>query len=298
MKEQLNSNDLILLSAYLDGEVNPREKARVEALLQSDQQAKEIYESLLKTKTVLRNAPLRKVPRNFTLSAAVVQPRRPLILIPALRFSSVLATLVAVWMFIGQLLPGWSARPFLASEPVTEMQAVSEAETERTFALPSDSQQTPPVVYWGGPPQPPATGMGGAGIAPGCPDAFCGGAPDVPYAEGRGGGSEEPTFKAQGMPAAGEGAIQLNPVPTQIEPLPLEGSGPILGVRPAEEAGKALPTPTTSQPVPAGQVEEPLLVESGGESTRPDAGLLAGAGLLLLAAGLWLVSVLLKRKIS
>lgn len=291
MKEQLNSRDLILLSAYLDGELDPRDKARVEALLHSNPEAKETYDSLKKTRAVLRNAPLRKAPRNFTLSAATVQqPRRPLVLIPALRFSSVLATLVAVWMFVSQLLPGMATRPMTASEPVMESQAITETETMRIMAVPETTQQTPPVVYWGGPP-PPATGMGGGGgMALDCADAFCGGAAEYPPADGRGGGIEE-TFKAQSMPESSSGNIQLNPIPTQVEPLPLEGSGPVLGVRPPEEQGKTLFTPDLSPATlpPAPQSEQ----ERG---MNPPAWL-AGAGFAILAIGLWLLSILLKRKI-
>lgn len=293
MKEQLNSHDLILLSAYLDGELDPREKVRVEALLQSNPQAKEVYESLVRTKAVLRSAPLRKVPRNFTLSAATVQqPRRPLVLIPALRFSSVVATLVAVWMFVSQLLPGMATRPMTASEPAMELQAVTETETLRSLAAPETSQETPPVVYWGGPP-PPAMGMGGGGgFAPGCPDAFCGGATDFPYAEGRGGGTDE-SFKAQAIPESSSGNIQLNPIPTQIEPLPLEGSGPVLGVRQPEEQGKTLFTPDPSSS-PADSFAPPTEQERG--IIRP--AWLTGAAFTILAIGLWLLSILLKRKIS
>jgi hypothetical protein len=293
MKEQLNSHDLILLSAYLDGELDPREKVRVEALLQNNPQAKEVYESLVRTKAVLRSAPLHKVPRNFTLSAATVQqPRRPLVLIPALRFSSVVATLVAVWMFVSQLLPGMATRPMTASEPAMELQAVTETETLRSLAAPETFQETPPVVYWGGPP-PTAMGMGGGGgTAPGCPDAFCGGAADFPYAEGRGGGTDE-SFKSLGIPESSSGNIQLNPIPTQIEPLPLEGSGPVLGVRQPEEQGKTLFTPDLSSSPPDAAT---LPTEQERGMIRP--AWLAGAGFAILAIGLWLLSILLKRKIS
>jgi hypothetical protein len=297
MTEQLNSRDLILLSAYLDGELDPREKARVEALLQSNPEAKETFESLQKTRAVLRNAPLRKVPRNFTLSAATVQqPRRPYFLIPALRFSSVLATLMAVWMFVSQLLPGMSARPLTASEPMMELQAVTGTETVRIMAVPETPQETPPVVYWGGPPAP-AMGMGGGGgIAPGCPDAFCGGASDSPPANGIGGGLDL-EFKSQAIPESGAGSIQINPIPTQIEPLPLEGSGPVLGVRQPEEQGKTLFTPNLSptEPAPPPLPSTPQTPQERG-MIRPV--WLAGGGFAILALGLWLLSILLKRKMS
>jgi len=111
-----------------------------------------------------------------------------------------------------------------------------------------------------------------------------------------GGGMEE-SFKAKGVPESSSGNIQLNPIPTQIEPLPLEGSGPVLGVRQPEEQGKTLFTPDLSPatPAPATLPSAPQGEQERG-MIRP--AWLAGAGFAILAIGLWLLSILLKRKIS
>lgn len=294
MKEQLNSRDLILLSAYLDGELDPRQKARVEALIQSNPQAREIYESLQRTKAVLRSAPLRKVPRNFTLTAAAVQPRRPLFLIPVLRFSSVLAALIAVWLFVGQLLPGMANRPLTASEPTISSLAAPERETVQMMAAPETEQQTPLVVYWGGPPPLPAIGKGG-GMGSGCPAGFCGGAISPMDSIGRGGGSEQPLFQTPFRSETELGNILINPVATPIEPLPLEGSGPVLGVRQPEEQGKILYIPNQREPVPLGTAA-PSVAEWEGASTPKLPAWLAIVSLAVLAIGLWLVSILIQRR--
>ena len=93
------------------------------------------------------------------------------------------------------------------------------------------------------------------------------------------------------MPESSSGNIQLNPIPTQVEPLPLEGSGPVLGVRPPEEQGKTLFTPdlspATLPPAPQSEQERGMI--------RP--AWLAAAGFAILAIALWLLSILLKQRI-
>ncbi len=285
MKEQLTSQEWILLSSYLDGELNPREKARVEALLKSNPQFQAAYNSLAQTKAVLRAASRRKVPRNFTLTAAdVPQPRRVFPWVPTLRFSSVVATLAAVFMFVSQMFPGLAARPLTAEQPAMEIMALPSDSSERNLVSPESSpQETPPVVYWGGPPPPPslANGLGGGGV-------------DVPYAGGMGGGDGDRGFKTQVFPeTAPQPAISLTPPDTTIEPLPLEGSGPILGVRESEDQGKTLEDTYRSY--------APSVV-SESETESPNAPLstlpyIAAGGLLALAVGLWVISIVLKKKL-
>ncbi len=284
MKEQLTSQEWMLLSSYLDGELNPREKTRVEALLKSNPDIQAAYESLAKTKAVLRSAPRRKVPRNFTLSAAAVQqPRQIFQWVPALRFSSVIATLAAVFLFVSQLLPGMAARPLTAEQPAMEMLAIPPDSSEKNLASPeADLQETPPVVYWGGPPPPPslAEGLGGGGV-------------DAPHAGGMGGGGADPGFKAQGFPESlPQPGISLTPPTATVEPLPLEGSGPILGVRESEDQGKALDDDYRSF-VPSVVQEQEAVTAAEPSPSLP---YIAAGGLLALAAGLWLISILLKKK--
>ncbi|MBP0001200.1 MAG: hypothetical protein J7641_19785 [Cyanobacteria bacterium SID2] len=48
----------VLLSCYLDGEVTPRERQQVDALLDSDARAKQLYQRLAKLRTGIRSAPV------------------------------------------------------------------------------------------------------------------------------------------------------------------------------------------------------------------------------------------------
>ncbi len=96
----IRPRDLELLSAYLDGELAPRQVERLRARLQRDAPLRQELESLRATRTLLRGLPAVRAPRNFTLSPEMVhQPRWPR-LFPALRLATALAA-VALALVVG-----------------------------------------------------------------------------------------------------------------------------------------------------------------------------------------------------
>ncbi len=58
------------LSAYLDGELSGRHRAKLEASLKKDAGLLAALESLRQTRALLRSAPQAKTTRNFTLTPA------------------------------------------------------------------------------------------------------------------------------------------------------------------------------------------------------------------------------------
>ena len=85
MNDRISPAEWMLLSAYLDGQVNASEKARVETWLHTRPEIAEAYRSLRNTQLVLQHAPQHKAPRNFTLTAEMLpQPRRSFWLVPTL----------------------------------------------------------------------------------------------------------------------------------------------------------------------------------------------------------------------
>ncbi len=104
MKISLSSQDLDMLSAYLDDMLPPAERMRLEARLGSDPALREMLESLRRTRAVLRAAPRIRAPRNFTLTPAMLAPRRSFLdwLRPTLQWSAALAALLFVLAFLGQ----------------------------------------------------------------------------------------------------------------------------------------------------------------------------------------------------
>jgi anti-sigma factor RsiW len=91
----MNQRDLELLSSYLDGQLRPSDSARLEARLSAEPDLRAVLEELRSTRSLLRQLPPRKAPRNFTLTPKMVGRNPPLPrLYPAFRFVTALATLL------------------------------------------------------------------------------------------------------------------------------------------------------------------------------------------------------------
>lgn len=91
----MNRRDIELLSSYLDGQLKPSETARLEAKLSVDPNLRAVLDDLRSARGLLRQLPMRKAPRNFTLTPKMVGKNPPLPRsYPAFRFVSALATLM------------------------------------------------------------------------------------------------------------------------------------------------------------------------------------------------------------
>ena len=303
IKGQLSSKDWELLSSYMDGELNPRDKARVETRLSTQPEFLEALDGLRRTKAILRKAPIRKVPRNFTLRAADVQPVKTPRWIPTMQWSSAAVALVAVFLFAYQLVPGFRGLATTASEKAvdTEMGAPELAQPAQSLAtVPAADQATPEVIYWGGPPAQ-ANGLGGMGGGGGDGSVDCslsgamcgGGAPELAI-----GGADQSGVATQmpfPQPPIPNMLPDLQTQPTEparsaIAAEPVTGTGPILGVRPDADQGAVLPEAIT----PA----ESLMVSDETEPRSTGRLLLLAASILLaLAVGLMIAAIFLKRKL-
>ena len=96
----MKPRDLELLSAYLDGQLNPSESTRLETRLKTDPELASVLTDLRAARTLLRKLPVRKAPRNFTLTRKMVGQNPPLPrAYPWFRFTTALATLLFVFSF-------------------------------------------------------------------------------------------------------------------------------------------------------------------------------------------------------
>ena len=92
--------DVEKLSAYLDGQLNPSEIARLEMRLQTDPELASVLKELRQARGILRQLPQRRAPRNFTLTPKMVGLKPPLPrTYPVFRFATVLATLLLFFTF-------------------------------------------------------------------------------------------------------------------------------------------------------------------------------------------------------
>ena len=92
----MNRRDIELLSSYLDGQLkSDAERARLEARLSSDSDLRAVLSDLRSTRGLLRQLPMRKAPRNFTLTPKMVGKNPPLPrAYPAFRFVTAIASLL------------------------------------------------------------------------------------------------------------------------------------------------------------------------------------------------------------
>jgi hypothetical protein len=259
MNAQITPKDWQILSEYLDGQLSPRDRSKLEQRMQSRPELRDGLEELRRLRSLLRTVPRRKVPHNFTLTRAMVEkpaPARWGNWIPALSFSSAIATFLLILSMLTSM-PG--GVPAAVVSPESEASRVMMEEPAAEAML--DAAEAPPLILWGGPGNYSGTvdgrgGMGGGG------DGGMGGADmglmAVPEAE---------VYIDEGMPLPEEKAIDELPVePPMMEAAPAEvpaeapaaeapamsagskalaeeqleplvGTGPILGVAPVEEQG-------------------------------------------------------------
>ncbi len=93
--------DIERLSAFLDGELNPREAEQLEARLATDQELSGALAALRATAEVVGSLPEVRLPRSFALTQDMVRPRRTY---PILQFSTAAAALGFVLVVGADLL--------------------------------------------------------------------------------------------------------------------------------------------------------------------------------------------------
>jgi len=96
------------LSAYLDGQLSPKESTRLEEKLQASADLRAALNDLSQTRSLLRSQPPVRAPRNFLLTPKMVGVRRgsarSFQLFPAMRLASALAVALFILVLAGDLL--------------------------------------------------------------------------------------------------------------------------------------------------------------------------------------------------
>ena len=265
-------------SAYLDGELNDKQRSQVEQLLQENPALHEQFLQLEATRRLLRNAPRLKVPRNFTLTAAMLpQKKTRTVWVPVMSISSAVATILLVFSFIGNLAMASKVAPMAAqsnyAEAADSMAMPSEKAMQDTGA---EKQEPPMIIQWFGNQ---AGGKGGGGPAGAVPQSEIMGeeapaaAAPLPEAATPTVVQEPGAMESEGAPAfslqaenpqadmstqenyAGEPAA--TPMDETLRQAP-EGQNLILGVAPTEDRGQII-NEQTSETAPSGpEMREPV----------------------------------------
>ena len=239
MKKKLTLQDFQLISAYLDDACSAKERILFEKRLQEEPELNQVFLEFSHTRRLLHAMPVRRAPRNFSLSPSrvPVRPRR-FFLAPAMNFASLAAVMLLVVIFAGsRLFPG-----LLGSQNTAESFSPMAASLDSANLA---STGAPMIIIWGqsGSSAPQATTKSGLGGGNGgVSSSSAQGSNPVPTAP--------PTLAAP-MPSAA-----ISPQVTQSS----DGSSLILGLPAASEQGKIIsPTPESQPLVPKPAVDLTLI---------------------------------------
>ena len=217
----LSDRDYELISAYLDGEVDIRQKKVIEDRLAEDAQFKSAYEQLSRTRRLMRSQPLLRAPRNYTLSPKMVLASQtsPKAFLPfplLLRTVSALASLVFLILFGLNWIT--ASRMMSVAAPASSEVLYQAAQPENLEEQALQSRSAPAEE------QPMAKSMATPNLAPKSispPSGEMGGIGEGDEA-GAGGGVEAPLLE----PDAGITLIApTDTLSTTLSPAPLESTG-------------------------------------------------------------------------
>ena len=162
-----SDRDLERISASLDGQLSPEEAARLEQRLAVDPQLRQTRDELLRTRSLLRRAPVHRAPRNFTLTPrmAGLRPPQPR-LVPVFSWASAAAVLALLVTFAAPLVGQFSSSSMAAAPLAAPLAAPAAtlapvADNSAATGLGSAAATQPPVLTGTQPPvlagtQPPA----------------------------------------------------------------------------------------------------------------------------------------------
>lgn len=271
------SQDFDRLSAYLDNQLSPAEKAGLEARLEHEPELKAALDDLRRAVRALRSLPTVKPPRNFTLSPdrarAIAGPRH---IFPALRLATALAAFAFVIAVAGDFATNL-AQPRLeaVSEVAVTADAQKSAAPTETLSPPAAAQEAITVTRELSEDSAGATTSSANATAESGTPPISAFAPPAPTA-------------ATGGDAGGEAPLQAQPTPT---PSPTEEAGQRAAnaVTATPETEIVVPFVANGAPTPA--PAPPEAQTPGAVSLPPLRYMEAGLALLtlLLAIAAWLL---------
>jgi len=163
MNQQLTRQESDALSAYLDNALNHRDRQRLETQLQARPELRAALHELRQTQTLLRQAPVLRVPRNFTLTPEMVGLRsRPPRAYPVFQLAFTLASIFFALVIGGEVFfrsPAATPQTDLAMAPAAES-LMAEATAEDSLEMDTAQADIPPEERIIG--ETPIVGGGGA----------------------------------------------------------------------------------------------------------------------------------------
>jgi len=153
MKISKGYNEMEWLSDYMDDRLSAEDKAAFNKLISEDQSLNISLETLETSRVLLKTAPKRSAPHNFTISATVASKlRKQRINVPILRFSSAFSTALSIIIFAFAFF--FNRQAILPSSMIIAAPAAEKSVAEEAAAQPQ-------IILWGD-----QTHGGGGGPAP------------------------------------------------------------------------------------------------------------------------------------
>jgi hypothetical protein len=270
--------DLERLSAYLDNQLSPREKAQLEARLEKETELKATLDDLRQTVRALRSLPVVKPPRHFTLSpqqvGAVVAPWRGF---QALRLATAVAAMALMVVFAGDLAGSLTATMSPAAQAPAPMAAAGRSVVQATSLPPAVPMAAAPAL----PALPTEAAAENATVAqnaaPTTEDQTLGGA------AGGGASGTEALSQSAPAPSVGASAVEMTPAnrlgagsaaqPTTAAAASTETpmAAAVLAAAPPVTAPSAAPAFKAAVATPPGETEAAAADQTTTEAHAPSA---------------------------
>ncbi|HRN51208.1 MAG TPA: hypothetical protein PLC52_10000 [Anaerolineales bacterium] len=137
MSRPTSPRDIELLSAHLDGQLTPGDAEALLARLEHEPELTAAFKQLQRTRSLLRRAPQRRVPRSFMLTAKMAgeRARGGLGAWSGFNFASALAALALILVLVTDF--SYNGMPTLgagAAEPQEPMLMMAEAPVEESYS--------------------------------------------------------------------------------------------------------------------------------------------------------------------
>jgi anti-sigma factor RsiW len=248
MNTTLTNRDWMEISAYLDEQLAPVQRVKLEQRLQVEPALRNALEEIRRLRLMLRSLKPRKVPHNFTLTHQMALERKRNPLVPWLGWSSVLSSLLLIFSLLLRM-----NLSFGASAPT--MMKESQASMDQA----STGRQMPMIIQWAGP-----IGSGGGGQMPS--SLGLGGSPGMPAVEGKGGGGGTPDYSANqppfiGFPLPGTDVTTAEDVQQNTQMRVLEQPGEmntqVVGVMATQMPAAQSAAPSVVEQEPASKAMQP-----------------------------------------
>ncbi len=152
MKNQINSRDYELISAYLDNQLGNKDRAAFDERLSADPELRNELKEISKTRLLLRSLPRQRAPRNYYVTAQAVRTRPALKLAPLFGIVSAVASVLLAVVIFGSTLLSSATQVAMAPASSLPNEAVPvQQQIARNTAPTISPTESAPAVMLGAP---------------------------------------------------------------------------------------------------------------------------------------------------